>query len=553
MIGSRLVLRLAGVALVAFSGVTCSLRDEATGPGGPALSGFQLAPQLPPNFSRFAVGLGLEQIHLTLQRQRAGVIIDTILPFASSAPSLTIRLPILLSSTAESLHVALSYETLSGLQLFTGQRTIQVQAGSVSSPPQIPITYVGPGATVAYIYVTPSDSVFSFGDTAYMDVQAYDSSSQLVPNVYINWQTDDPAILVDAVGRLQVPSRSGSSVVYAATPNGSQGAAVVYFAPGQVAVTPSTAEILPGSTLYVGVYGGQFGSYGFSVNGIAGGDSVVGLVDPYGTYTAPTVIPSPATVRVCANVLADTACAQITLASPPTPGGDLIALGDTYLLTDGALSSQPGNRTLASQLVNYGGSGPRVSGRTVIFDRGRNAPCLVSGVCADSALNSITASLTTAGYTIQRIDTLSAYRNIAPGVKVIFLWNPDVYLTDRETNELKRFARDGGRVVVVADDTTSLGGSLSNATSVAGDVIYRLVSNGMYFSYTDAVCGVGPSDITGPGIRAHQITNGVSTMRMDCGSEIIPYTNGYPLLIINQQVVGAAAKIDPTPRVSYGG
>ncbi|MEO8199261.1 MAG: DUF4350 domain-containing protein [Gemmatimonadota bacterium] len=549
---SRLVLRLAVAAVVAFSGLTCSLRDEGTGPGAPSVSGLQIAPKLPPNFSRFAVGLGVEQIHLTLQNQAGAVIIDTTIPFMPAAPSLTIRLPLLLSSSAESLVVALSYETQAGQQLFTGQQTIVVRAGNAAASPQIPITYVGPGSNVWYLYVTPADTVFSFGDTAFMDVQAYDSSSQVVPGVYINWQTDDPSIVVDAQGRLKVPSSTSSAVVYAQTPNGSQGAAVVYFAPGQVAVTPTVAEVLPGSSLYIGVYGGQFGSYSFSVNGIPGGDSVVGLVDPYGTYSAPGVVPSPSTVSVCASIQADTSCSQVTVGSPPSPGGDLIMLGDTYMLTDAALASQPGNRGLASQLVTFGGTGPRASGRTVIFDRGRNAACLAAGVCADSALTSMSSALTTAGYTIQRVDTAVTYRNISSGVKVIVIWNPDIYLTDRETNELKRFAREGGRVVVVADDTTSLGGSLTNALSVASDISYRLAFGSMYFTYANAGCG-GPVDITGPGIQPHQSTTGITTAQIDCASELYANTNAYPLFITGQQIVGMVTKIDPTPHISYGG
>ncbi|MEO8295177.1 MAG: DUF4350 domain-containing protein [Gemmatimonadota bacterium] len=552
MNGSRQVLRIAGAAILAFSGLTCSLRDDATGPGAPALTGLMVSPVLPPNFSRFAVGLGIEQIHLTLQGQQRNVLIDTVIAFAATSPSITIRLPLVLASTSESLLVDLSYETLAGVQLFTGQQTVVVHAGTPTIPPQIPILYVGPGANVYYLYVTPSDSIFSFGDTAFFDVQAYDSSNQLVSGVYINWQSDDPSVVVDAQGRLPVPGTSGSAVIYAQTPNGSYGASLVYFSKGQVALTPDSVEMIPGRTQYFNAYGGTYGSYAWTVNGIPGGDAVVGTVDMYGTYNAPSQVPIPSTVSVCASVAADTTCSRITLTSPPTPGGDLVALGDTYLLTDAALSAQSGNRTLGAQLVNYSGTGARTGGRTVIFDRGRSAPCLSSGLCADSALNSLTAAITGAGYTIQRVDTASVYRNIPSAVKVIFLWNPSTYLSDRETNELKRFAREGGRIVLVADDTTSLGGSLSNSLNASNDVTYRLISGGMSFSYTDAACGT-TSDITGAGIQSHQSTTGVATVTMDCGTEISPSNNGYPLLIINQQTVGATAKVDPSHSVNYGG
>jgi hypothetical protein len=465
---------------------------------------------------------------------------------------MTLRLPVLLSSVVESLTVQLSYETVSGTVLFTGQQVIEVIAGRSTTPPQIPIAYVGPGANVAYLYVTPADSVVSFGDTALMDVQAYDSSNQVVPGVYISWQADDPAIVIDAQGRLRAPSATGSAVVYAQTPNGTQGGALVYFAPGQIGLTPDSIEILPGQVYYFSVYGpGQFGSYTWTVNGIVGGNSTIGTIDQlYGMYTSPAAVPSPSIVTVCASLLADTSCAEVQLATPPTPGGDLVLLGDTYLLTDAALSSQAGNRAFSNQLVTYGGPGSRVAGRSVIFDRGRNAPCLASGACSDSALNSLTTVLTNAGFSIQRVDTPSVYRSIAAGVKVIFLWNPALYLSDRETNELKRFAREGGRIVLVADDTTSAGTG-SNLLSVAGDVIYRLGVR-HYYNYTDAGCG-GPVDVVAPGILPHQSTAGLAAVRMNCAAEVGDNGGGYPLLIVNQQAVAGVGKIDPRPYVNYGG
>jgi hypothetical protein len=542
--------RVAGVVLLAFSGLTCSLRDDPAGPGAPLVGGLQVVPVLPPNFSRFAVGLGVERIHLVLGGQRQQALVDTVIPFGPNATSLTIRLPVLLSSTAESLSVQLSYETLSGTVLFTGQQTIQVRAGLPTTPPQVPIVYVGPGANVAYLYVTPSDSVVSFGDTALMDVQAYDSSNQLVSGVYVNWQTDDPTIVIDGQGRLKAPSSIGSAVVYAQTPNGSLGAALMYFAPGQIGITPDSIEVLPGQYHYFSVYSTlPFGSYTWSINGIPGGDSTVGTIDIYGTYYAPSTIPSPSIVNVCASAGLDSSCAQVQLATPPTPGGDLVVLGDTYLLTDAALSSQAGNRAFADKLVTYGGTGPRVTGRRVLFDRGRNAPCLASGICADSALNSLTGVLTNAGFSVQRVDTPSVYRNIAAGVKAIIMWNPTINLSDRETNELKRFAREGGRIILVVDDTTSVG-SGSNMLYTANDILYRLGIR-HYLNSIDAGCGA-PTDISGPGIQPHQSTTGVAAVRINCGVEIGDYGGGYPLLIVTQQAVIGLGKVDPRPFVNYG-
>jgi hypothetical protein len=190
------------------------------------------------------------------------------------------------------------------------------------------------------------------------------------------------------------------------------------------------------------------------------------------------------------------------------------------------------------------------SAKTILFDRGRNSTCLASGICADSALISLSNALTTAGYTIQRRDTLVPYRNISAAVKTIVVWNPTVYLSDKEMNELKRFARGGGRIVLVADDTTSLGGSSNNTLNVISDFGYRLGASQSPYSI-DVGCGA-PTTLTGPDIQAHQITSGVTSVQILCASGMFTGSNAFTLLTSAQQIVAAVSKIDLTPESSYG-
>jgi TatA/E family protein of Tat protein translocase len=56
----------------------------------------------------------------------------------------------------------------------------------------------------------------------------------------------------------------------------------------------------------------------WSVNGIAGGNAIVGTISQSGLYTAPSVVPSPNTVTVTATSQADTstsASASVTITS----------------------------------------------------------------------------------------------------------------------------------------------------------------------------------------------------------------------------------------------
>lgn len=553
MNGTRAVRSLSIASLLAFSVSTCSLRDDPNGP--PVVAGaLSVSPVLPPNFSRFAAGLGIDRIHLVIQSQRSTVLFDDIIPFSPFSDSMRLQLPVTLTTTAESLTVQITYEDQVGTDLYTGTQTILARVGAATTPPQIPITYVGPGANAYYVSVSPSDSLVTVGDTAQMIVTVYDTQFVVIPSVYVSWATDDPAVPIDAYGRLPAPGGHSVSIVYATTPNGSTNSTRMYFAPGAIAMTPDTGEVLPGQFISFSTYGPPYGTSTFKVNGIVGGDSTVGTIDPtYGYYNAPLVPPNPNTVQVCAINGSDSSCASITITSPPSPGGDMAGFGDTYIFTDAALAAQPENRTLLTRLIGFSGPGPRggSGAHTIMFDRGRNAPCLASGLCADSALNTLSTALTGQGFTIQRIDTLYNYKAIPNGVKTIVFFNPSVYLTDRETNELKRFARGGGRIVLVADDTTSLGGSGNNTLNAISDFAGRM-GGGFYPYYTDVNCP-GSSTLTGPDIRPHQITGGIATVQMLCGTELYPNSNGYVLLATGQgQGVAIVAKVDPTPEIGYG-
>ncbi len=543
---------LATPLLLVFCASTCSLRDDPSGPP-PGLAALAVEPLLPASFSRFAGGLGIDRIHLVIQNQRNTVLYDQVIPFSPFSDSMALRLPIELTTTAESLTVSISYDDQTGTTLYTGTQTILARAGAATTPPQIPISYVGPGSNASYLNLSPSDTLITLGDTGQMNVTVYDPQFVVIPDVYVSWATDDPAVQIDAYGRIASSANRPIAIVYATTPGGVTSSTRVYFAAGSVAITPDSGEILPGQGYYFNAYGPSFGTSTFKVNGVVGGNATVGTIDStYGYYTAPATPPSPNTVLVCAVNGADSACASLTITSPPTPGGDVVGLGDTYLFGNAALGAQPGNRTLLTRLLGFSGAGPRggSGGRRIIFDRGRNAPCLASGLCADSTLTALSAALTSQGFTIQNNDTLVEYRAIPSNVKTIVFFNPTVYLSDRETNELKRFARGGGRIVLVADDSLSLGGSLNNTLNVVSDFAYRL-GGGFYTYSTDAGCP-GATTLTGPDIQSHQATSGVTSVLIHCANELYLSSNSYSLLTTGQQSVGVVFKVYLTPDTGYG-
>src|SRR5882672_9146015 len=81
-------------------------------------------------------------------------------------------------------------------------------------------------------------------------------------------------------------------------------------------VTPASADVRAGDTLQFIVQRNV--SVQWSVNGIAGGNATVGIISTSGLYTAPAVLPSPASIEVTATNLTDQSSgdAAVTLQNP---------------------------------------------------------------------------------------------------------------------------------------------------------------------------------------------------------------------------------------------
>jgi serine protease len=115
---------------------------------------------------------------------------------------------------------------------------------------------------------------------------------------------------------------SATSAITAAIANANSGKCLAAL-PVTVAVTPATASVQTGGmrTFTAAVTNSSNTAVTWSVNGVAGGNSTVGMISTAGVYTAPTTVPSPATVTVTATAAADntkSASTQVTIMAPVT-------------------------------------------------------------------------------------------------------------------------------------------------------------------------------------------------------------------------------------------
>ena len=116
-------------------------------------------------------------------------------------------------------------------------------------------------------------------------------------------------------------------------------AGVTIAAPVMVSLAPASAIVLAGGGTQAFsatvVNAGSNTAVTWNVNGIAGGNSIVGTISNAGLYTAPATIPTPATVIVSAVPLADpqrSGSATVTIANVQvsvTPSVAMVATGAT--------------------------------------------------------------------------------------------------------------------------------------------------------------------------------------------------------------------------------
>lgn len=122
---------------------------------------------------------------------------------------------------------------------------------------------------------------------------------------------------------VSVPSGAVTGTISVTAPLGTATSLTVFRVLGTLTVTPATATLGVGRTVQFQALeaGTPTTNVRWAVNGLAGGDTTVGTIASDGLYTAPAVVPTPATVTVSATHLDDAtlvASAAVTIV-PPQP------------------------------------------------------------------------------------------------------------------------------------------------------------------------------------------------------------------------------------------
>ena len=223
----------------------------------------------------------------------------------------------------------------------------------------------------------------------------------------------------------------------------------------------------------------------------------------------------------------------------PAPGRDVVVFNDVNVFDDNGLQN-PNNVLLVQNLVGYTTAGPRGTGSEVWFDCGRNAAYPPACTPAHATLRS---TIVNAGFTLTDVSSSSgSIATIPASVKVVFLWTPMVPYTSAEINVLKQFAAEGGRIVFIGEWDGFYGAGIALENEFLADM-------GAVMTNIGQAVDCGYNDLPAASIREHQITTGMTGVRVACASVIVPGPNDFALFydLSNTRVLAGVATIDITP------
>src|SRR6266571_6820726 len=215
----RLLPRLAPLG-AALPLLVATCRDDPVGPerGGAAYLAIQ--PVVSSTVDLAAFGLTADTIRLVVIRRPADTLRALTVFFDPDSSQIRLATDVVLRAGVETLTVHLELRG-GGFALFSGTQPVEVRAGRPGAPQQIPVTYTGPGSTVAALTLTPRDTVLTFGDSFRFRVSARDASGAPVALFYVAWSSSDTTGLrVNATGLARAPSARAALTLRARAPSG---------------------------------------------------------------------------------------------------------------------------------------------------------------------------------------------------------------------------------------------------------------------------------------------------------------------------------------------
>jgi hypothetical protein len=196
-------------------------------------------------------GITFDHVHVVIVRPPSQVVADTTIAFGPNHQDVTLDLTVAAQSDGEFFHASIDYTNASGI-VFHGEGTVQSHPAHTSAPAQdIGVNYVGPGAKVMHLTVSPKTTSLVAPATLTFTVTGTDASNAPVSGpIPVDWASSDPTVAtISTSGTLTTTGKRGSVTITATTPSSATDNATV-----QVSLGASGIVLVSG--------GGQSGKAG---------------------------------------------------------------------------------------------------------------------------------------------------------------------------------------------------------------------------------------------------------------------------------------------------
>lgn len=174
-------------------------------------------------------GLPMDRVRIVIIRPVRDTLKDTTVTLHVGDPPITLELNVV-AITGEKLDAGLQFKSGETV-LFEGTAQVVAQPAGVSgtsAPVDVDVSYVGPGATVTSVVVSPGSGTFLTTSSIQFTARATDVGGTEFPTTPLSWSIADPTFgTITNTGLFTPNGKQGTVVVTAQTPTVVKGTATV--------------------------------------------------------------------------------------------------------------------------------------------------------------------------------------------------------------------------------------------------------------------------------------------------------------------------------------
>lgn len=254
----------------------------------------------------------------------------------------------------------------------------------------------------------------------------------------------------------------------------------------------------------------------------------------------------------------DSIARQLVVNMRSTCAPRVTVLADLSMLVNGGL---PGNTSFADLLL-WMREQPRSKGSAslprhwgaqptfgVMLDRGRASPCWLDGSCTDTALTGLRTLYTGTGATVSDIfSSPGSLLSFPPDVGLLLLVLPRQDYTVDEINALKQFVAEGGRIVLVTEES----GYYDETGRETMNRFLADMGSEARVRRGALDCG-GYQDLPLTGWPLHRLTAWSESARVNCTGALITGFLDFKLFrdASGREVTGASITVSTTPIAAH--